>query len=129
MVPSIRGEIVIARPVAEVFDFVADERNEPKYNPHMDSAEKLTQGAIGKGTRFRATTTSMGRPVDMVLETTVYERPSRIANTTVMSSAEILGELTFEPEADGTRLRWLFDVRPKSVLRLLAPVFGHVGKR
>jgi hypothetical protein len=46
-----------------------------------------------------------------------------------MSSAEIRGELTFEPEAGGTRLRWLFDVRPKGVLRLLTPVFGRVGKR
>ena len=29
----IEGEIVIKRPVEEVFDFVADERNEPRYNP------------------------------------------------------------------------------------------------
>ena len=128
MVASVHGEIVIARPAAEVFDFVVDERNEPRYNPHMDSAEKLTEGAIGQGTRFRATVRSMGRPLDMVLETTAYERPSRLASTTVMSSAEISGELTFEPEAGGTRLRWLFDVRPKGVLRLLTPVFGRVGK-
>lgn len=29
----IEGEIVINRPPEEVFDVVADERNEPKYNP------------------------------------------------------------------------------------------------
>jgi hypothetical protein len=28
----IGGELVINRPVEEVFDFVADERNEPRYN-------------------------------------------------------------------------------------------------
>jgi hypothetical protein len=28
----INGEILINRPVQEVFDFVADERNEPRYN-------------------------------------------------------------------------------------------------
>src|SRR6266700_4799156 len=28
----VQGDIVINRPVDEVFDFVADERNEPKYN-------------------------------------------------------------------------------------------------
>ena len=33
---------MIARPVEEVFDFVADERNEPRYNPRMLRAEKLT---------------------------------------------------------------------------------------
>lgn len=28
----VEGEIIINRPVEEVFDFVADERNEPHYN-------------------------------------------------------------------------------------------------
>lgn len=129
MVASVHGEIVIARPVAEVFDFVADQRNEPKYNPGMASAEKLTRGAIGQGTRYRVAVRSMGRPVTMVLETTVYERPSRLASTTVMSSAEISGELTFEPEAGGTLMRWRWDLRPKGVFRLLTPVFSQVGKR
>lgn len=30
----IQGAITIDRPVDEVFDFVADERNEPRYTPH-----------------------------------------------------------------------------------------------
>jgi hypothetical protein len=29
----IEGDVIIERPVDEVFDFVADERNEPRYNP------------------------------------------------------------------------------------------------
>ena len=29
------GQILIHRPVDEVFDFVADERNEPRYNPQL----------------------------------------------------------------------------------------------
>jgi len=129
MAASIQGEIVIARPVAEVFDFVADERNEPKYNPRMDSAEMLTRGAIGRGNRYRVTVRSRGRPVSMLMETTGYERPSRLASTTVMAAAEISGELSFEPEAGGTLMRWRWDVRPKGLMRLFTPVFGHVGKR
>ena len=30
---KIEGEILIGRPVEAVFDFVADQRNEPQYNP------------------------------------------------------------------------------------------------
>ena len=45
----IEGEIVINRPVEEVFDVVADERNEPRYNPRMLRAEKLSPGPVGLG--------------------------------------------------------------------------------
>ena len=38
----IEDEIVIATSVEEVFDFVADERNEPRYNPRMLRAKKLS---------------------------------------------------------------------------------------
>jgi hypothetical protein len=34
----VEGEIVINRPVEEVFDFVADERNEPRYNSRIRGA-------------------------------------------------------------------------------------------
>ena len=51
----IQGEVFIRRPVEEVFDFVADERNEPTYNPNMVGSELITKGPIGVGTRFRAT--------------------------------------------------------------------------
>jgi hypothetical protein len=46
---GIEGDIVINPPVAEVFDFVADERNEPRYNARMLRAEKLSSGPIGPG--------------------------------------------------------------------------------
>ena len=95
---SIHGEIVIDRPMSEVFDFVADERNEPRYNPRMLHVEKVTGGAIGIGTQFTATRKSMGRPLTRLLETTEYQRPTRLANTAGMPSATIRGVLTFEPD-------------------------------
>ena len=35
MTKRINGEIIIERPADAVFDFCADERNEPRYNPRM----------------------------------------------------------------------------------------------
>ena len=74
----IAGELVINRPVDEVFDFVADERNEPRYNPRIRRAEKLSPGPIGRGTRFRAEAVTLGRTVGMTSEYTAYERPKRL---------------------------------------------------
>ena len=50
----ISGDVVIDSSVEEVFDFVADERNEPKYNSRIVSAEKLSEGPVGEGSRFVA---------------------------------------------------------------------------
>jgi polyketide cyclase/dehydrase/lipid transport protein/2-oxoacid dehydrogenase/acyltransferase catalytic subunit len=125
----IDGEIVIGQPAEVVFDFVADQRNEPTYNPAMTRLQKLTGGPIGVGTRFQATTTSRGRPVDLLIEYTAYDRPTTLGSTIRMATADIRGTLTFHPDPDGTRMRWAWQVTPKGALRLLAPVIARVGRR
>jgi carbon monoxide dehydrogenase subunit G len=125
----IDGEIVINRPVEEAFDFVADERNEPRYNRQMRSAEQISDGPIGVGTRFRAEMVSMGRTVEMVIEFTGYERPRRLASTTHMSSMDIQYTLTFEPISEGTRMRWSGDLEPHGILKLMSPMVSVLGRR
>ena len=102
----IRGQVLIRRPVDEVFDFVADERNEPTYNPDMLDSKKITEGPVGAGTRFRATIRSGRRPVDMQIDYTTFDRPHLLASTTRMATADFTGTLTFTPIPAGTRLRW-----------------------
>lgn len=124
----IDGEIIINRPVEEVFDFVADECNEPRYNARMRHAEKVSPGPIGVGTRFRAEFASMGRPVGTT-DITGYERPHRLASTTHLSGIEIRGTLLFEPVLAGTRMRWSWRLQPHGVLKLLGPLVVHLGRR
>jgi hypothetical protein len=61
---KISGEIVISRPVEQVFDFVADERNEPQFNAQLRRVEKISDGPVNSGTRFQAETGRMGRTVE-----------------------------------------------------------------
>jgi carbon monoxide dehydrogenase subunit G len=125
----IEGEIVINRPVDEVFDFVADERNEPRYNPRMLSSEKLSPGPIGPGTRFRAEFASRRRPVAMTIEFTGYQRPRRLASWSRLPMMDIRGALTFDPVPGGTRMRWSWDAEPRGVLKLAFPMFARIGRR
>jgi uncharacterized protein YndB with AHSA1/START domain len=125
----IEGEIYVDRPVEEVFDFVADERNEPRYNAQMRRVEKISEGPIGPGTQYRAEVVSGRQVVRMVIEYTGYERPRRLASTTRMPSMDIRYTLTFEPVSEGTRMRWVGDVEPKGFLRLMAPLVAWMGRR
>ena len=125
----IEGEIIIERPLEEVFDFVADERNEPRYNPRMLHAEKLTAAPIGAGTSFRAEMKGRRRPVEMTVEFTEYERPRRLALTAHLSPMEIRGGLTFEPVPEGTRMRWQWTLEPRGLLKVLSPLIVRMGRR
>jgi hypothetical protein len=125
----IEGEIVIGRPVDIVFDYVADQSNEPRYNPQMVRAEKITAGPVGKGTRFRSAVAARGRTVEMLIECTGYDRPKLFTTTTVMAQADISYTLRFEPAAAGTWMRWSGRVRPKGAFRLLGPLITWMGIR
>lgn len=125
----IDGEIFIARPPEAVFDCVSDERNEPKYNPHMVRAEKSTSGPVGVGTRFEATMTAGRRRADMVIELTEYDRPNRIGSRTTTSMAAIDGVITLAAAPGGTRLRWSWELRPKGFARLARPLVLSMGRR
>ncbi len=108
---KIEGEILIGRPVEEVFDFVADSRNEPSFNPAMAGVELLTPPPIGRGTRFRARMGRAGRP--MLAELTEFDRPRRLGSRTSSSMMQTSGALTFAPDRDGTVMSWDWQVRPK----------------
>jgi hypothetical protein len=128
-VAQIEGEIVIHRSIADVFDFVADERNEPRFNPRMTSVDKLSDGEVGLGTQFSAQVVSGGKPVSMVIEFISFERPQRLRSRTTMSGMVILGELTFEGIGDATRMRWAWDMQPAGAMRLLKPLIVFMGRR
>lgn len=125
----IEGEIVIDRTAEEVFDFVSDERNEPRYNPQMLSVEKVTDGPIGAGTRFRAQMRSGRGTVPLLLEFTTFDRPSRLGSRASFPGATTDGELTFEPCGASTLMRWTWDVRPSGAIKLLTPVVAWMGRR
>jgi hypothetical protein len=127
--PTITGEIVIRRPVDVVFDYVADQRNEPRYNARMVRAEKLTAGPVGERTRFRSVVGSMGRTAEMMIEYTRYERPVLLCSLTTMRQADFTYTIAFAPVEAGTRMRWSGQVRPRRLYRLLGPVFAWLGRR
>jgi hypothetical protein len=88
------GEIYINRLVETVFDFVADARNEPRYNHYILRAGKISAGPISLGTRFRNETRSMGRTTEWIIEITLYERPRRLETALHSSAMNIHGAVS-----------------------------------
>ena len=128
--PHIEREIFINRPVDEVFDFMADGRNEPHYNPHMLRAEQTSAGPVGPGTQFRTEVTNNGRSMEMIYEFTVYERPQRLVGRTIKGLINVQSTETFDPVPGGTRMQWVWEVELRGLSKLMTPLVARtMGKR
>jgi hypothetical protein len=128
-VTTIRGELVIDRPVEEVFDVIADERH--VHDPEITHVELLTDEPVRLGTRFRTESVTWGRRTEMVVEITRYDRPHRLASSTRTSGIDIGSELVLERVhgGTGTRLSWTSQLHPHGLLTVLTPVIATVGRR
>jgi uncharacterized protein YndB with AHSA1/START domain len=126
---QISGEIVIERPIEEIFALLADARNEPLYNPRILNAEKLSAGPIGQGTRFEQTARSMGRTGRMIIEITEYLPPRRLSLIARSPAMRVRGTETFESVVGGTRARYSWEVHPTGLAVLLTPLLAVFGRR
>jgi uncharacterized protein YndB with AHSA1/START domain len=123
------GAVTIDAPVDEVFDLVADERNEPRYNPRIVSAEKVSAGPVGRGTRFVAVPRSMGSRGEMTLEVVEYDRPHLLHNVVRSAYMQVDGTLTFQEVPGGTRMMWDWNMGLVGPTRVLSPVLALIGPR
>jgi len=100
---QINTSIEINRPVSEVFNFVADFSNNPKWMP-VQSVKKISDGAIGQGTRFKQQFELMGANYEVDCVITAFELDKKIAFNYDAPLFNWRGEYTFAPENNGTRL-------------------------
>jgi Polyketide cyclase / dehydrase and lipid transport len=127
---TIEGAIYIDRLPEAVFDVVADERNEPRYNPKMSTVSLLSDPPIGQGSRFAATMKTRARTLSsMVIEFTEFERPTRLGSVSTVGAMRTVGALTFEPQGSGTLMRWSWDIQLRGVSKLAAPLVSWMGRR
>ena len=117
--PEIRNSVVLACTPEVAFDYLSDHRAELEWNPKCQSMEKLTDGPVGLGTRFRAKW--KGSPY-IEMETVAFDRPR---SWTMHNGGPL--EVTFScrlaPVPEGTRLDVVFAPTPHGWLRLVFPLF------
>lgn len=114
----------IARPPEDVFDMLADVRNDTKWNSRVSSVELLSAEPIGLGSRFAMV--NGGSKYDATI--TGYERPSRL-EFEASGKPDLTIVYTLTPSGEGTELASEFDFRPKGALKVLLPLLGPVIRR
>lgn len=121
-------ETVIAAPPARVFALFTDLRGAPERVRGIQSLELLTEGPVGKGTRFRETRVMLGKASSETMEVLAFE-PGRSYSVGAHScGTRYLTTFEFEPVPEGTKVRMRFQGTPEALpAKLLAPLLGFMA--
>jgi hypothetical protein len=110
-------QIRIERPAEDVFDFVADLRNEPQFNPDASDIQQVTPGPIALGTVYTETFRRIGQ-----LRTTIdrYERPAALGFDARNPKADANVQFAFASAgASATDVSCTVELRMKGAMRLM----------
>lgn len=120
MAGQFEGTAEIDRPIAEVFAFLADGTNDPKFSPRVLHIEKKTDGPTGVDTVYASTVKDAG------LKSTREFRITEFAEPTKIRWAELTKNLVTAVEG-GYDLEAISETRTK--VRIFNVLEGHgVGK-
>jgi carbon monoxide dehydrogenase subunit G len=112
----------INRPVEEVFDFIADPTNDPRWCPPVLEAEQIEGDGPSAGARYRQRVKPGPIPMTSTLELTEVRRNKFVAWQGSNGMATFHGRYEIEAVDDGTRVTMSSSLQPKGLARLLEPV-------
>src|SRR3954470_4499736 len=119
------ASVVIDRPIDEVFAFLVDGENDPKFSARVQEMEKATNGPPGVGTVYKSTVKDAGMTTQREFELTEFQAPTKIRwaerSTNLVTAPE--GGYDLEPLGEGkTRLSVHNALEGHGFGKILAPL-------
>jgi uncharacterized membrane protein len=114
-----QNTVRIDRPIHEVFAFLSDFENIPKWNYYVLEVRQLSDGAIGIGTTYH----QVRKTDEQDFRITEYETDRKVAMKTLpRSSPDLEMRFTLHDEGGTTRIvdEWKLDLGKPAILERLA---------
>ncbi|MEE9394845.1 MAG: SRPBCC family protein [Planctomycetota bacterium] len=122
---TIIATTLVSAPIESVFAVYTDLAKAPERIPNITALELLTEGPVGKGTRWRETRVMFKKEAVEEMWISSFDAPHRY--TVEANSHGMRYETLFEfaEEDGGTRVTWTFEGTPLTLgAKIMAPVFG-----
>lgn len=116
--PAARHQVTIHRPADEVFAFIADGLNGPKWRPGITDIVLVSGSGLG-ATYKQGVKGPGGRRVDADYRITTYEPNTRLAFEAIAGPVRPKGEYLLEQAEDGTRLDFALETELTGIKKLL----------
>jgi uncharacterized protein YndB with AHSA1/START domain len=118
----------IRRSPSDVFAFIADFRNMPKWYEAVDSVTTDAAASAGSGVRFHMVRSLPGGAVHNTVEVTSYEPESEVTFASINGPTPFQYRYRIEPIPTGTRLTLLGDISAEGLPGPGAHLGGLVGQ-
>ena len=121
--------VIVDRPIAEVFAFLADPTNERLWRPEVISIEHI--GGSGVGAQYAQTMKGPGgRRIPGDFRLSRVEQPTRIEFEVTAGPARPTGSFLLNDTGIGsTEVTFTLDLVPKGFIKLLTPLINKQVRR
>jgi uncharacterized protein YndB with AHSA1/START domain len=122
---------VIDRPIEDVFAFLADGTNDPRFSPRVLEIAKTTDGPPGVGTVYASTVKDAGVKTKREFRITEFEPPTRISWTEQSKNLVTVpqGGYDLVPDGNGTRLTLFNTFEGHGPGKLIAPLAVRAARK
>ncbi len=111
------------------FAYLADFANAQEWDPGVASAERIDDGPVGVGARYRLGVRVGGRVVPMEYRISAIDPPNGVVLQGSGSGVTATDTIAFQKIAAGTRIDYTAEIRLGGVMRLIQPLLGGTFAR
>lgn len=126
---NIEDSVIIGRPLAEVFAYVADLSHGPEWQNGLLEVRKTTEGPLGVGTRFTFVRKFLGQKLEASNEFVEYKPDTIVTFRTLSGTMPVIASYLFEPVPEGAKVTCKIEMQPGGFSRLAEPLIAATVRR
>ena len=115
-------DIEIMRPPEEVFAYITNFENNPKWQSGMVSCKFTSDGPVDVGTTYEQVAKFLGRPITTTFKVTEFEPNRSIRFVSVISTFPLRILRSVRPIDGGTHVHAVIEGEPTGFLALFGPL-------
>ena len=120
-------EGIVNQAPADLFDYLADARNEAIWHPRARQVEKTSEGPVGVGATFRGEYRGVGT---LVYQIVTHDPPRQVVFHGTARGTPFVATLTLRPSGTAaTHLTDQMEMHPRGVFKLLSPLLRPMLQR